>query len=85
MKTNSIKIRELCIKRNWFTLGTNEAYNKLLTMADSGELEGVIDNMAQCIYWNTVEYCHYGSCLDEDKDLLNIKRIIIEETTIKEV
>lgn len=83
MKTNSTMIRELCIKRNWFYMGTNEAYTKLLTLADSNELDEVLDTMAQCIYWNTTEYCLYGSVLNYDKDLQFIKDTIINEGTYK--
>ena len=80
-KTNAMRIRELCIKKNWFHMGTNEAYTKLLTLADSKELDEVLDTLAQCIYWNTTDYCLYGHALDYDKDLQFIKDTIINEAS----
>ena len=74
-----MKIRNLCIENNWFTLGTNDAYNKLLTMADGEELEKVLDKMANCIYWNSTEYSLYGNVLKVNEDLQKIKNIIIED------
>ena len=33
-KLYSGDLRNLCIKKNWYTLGTNEEYDRLLTLAD---------------------------------------------------
>lgn len=42
------KLRQMCIKRNWFTHGTNEQYDKMFDLADIGDVDGVIYSIWLC-------------------------------------
>ena len=41
-KISKWRLRELCIRKNWFTGGTNEQYQKMFDLADEGNIDGVI-------------------------------------------
>lgn len=43
-------VRKLCIDRNWFTCGGNDAYDKVLSMAD---FDGPIHDIAVGIWVNS--------------------------------
>ena len=44
------ELRTLCIKNEWYTLGTNEEYEKLLKMCDKKPTTKTIQLMAEDIY-----------------------------------
>ena len=41
-KLDKWDLRSLCIKKGWFTGGTNEQYQKMFDLAEEGNIEGVI-------------------------------------------
>ncbi|HWR19805.1 MAG TPA: hypothetical protein VN608_09290 [Clostridia bacterium] len=72
-KLYSDDLRQLCIKKNWYTLGTNEEYAQLLGMADklahvrSRNIVGMAENILahsdteyalSSICYEIAEICH---------------------------